>query len=247
MHETRYHDRSCFLTLTYQQLPPTGSLSKRDAQLFLKRLRKTRADQANRDGRTATPIRYFLCGEYGDQRDRPHYHAILWGEDFAADRKFLKRKKGHRLDWSEELERLWGHGFASLGTVTFESAAYVAKYATERLTGPKAEEVYQGRQPEFGLMSTGRKDWRGIGYRHVRDFGKEIFLNDSIIVNGHEAKPPRYYERVWEEFGNKDQLEKIKQSRKQKAQDNPNNTKARLAAREVAATARAARRAKQGL
>ena len=42
VHEASLHDRNCFLTLTFDDdhLPASGSVSVRDVQLFLKRLRK---------------------------------------------------------------------------------------------------------------------------------------------------------------------------------------------------------------
>ena len=74
--ESLDHEHNSFITLTYADefLPisptkPVPTLCKRDAQLFLKRLRK----------RLTFPIRYYLCGEYGGLNGRPHYHAILFG------------------------------------------------------------------------------------------------------------------------------------------------------------------------
>ena len=66
------HPHNAYITLTYNDdhLPANGSLQPRDLQLFWKRLRKAR-----------TPgIRYYACGEYGDQTARPHYHAIIFGK-----------------------------------------------------------------------------------------------------------------------------------------------------------------------
>lgn len=68
---------SHFITLTYDNIhvPRTSSgfntLSKRDVQLFLKRLRK-------RCSKRGLSLRYYLCGEYGSKNFRPHYHAIIF-------------------------------------------------------------------------------------------------------------------------------------------------------------------------
>src|SRR3954449_8205389 len=66
VHENKMHPRSSFVTLTYddKNIPPAGSLSKRDFQLFMKRLRKSQSN----------PLRFFACGEYGETTHRPHYH-----------------------------------------------------------------------------------------------------------------------------------------------------------------------------
>ena len=72
MHELKDWDSACFLTLTYDEehLPKDGSLDKQDLQKFFKRLR------FNLGGRK---IKYFACGEYGEQYGRPHYHIIVFG------------------------------------------------------------------------------------------------------------------------------------------------------------------------
>lgn len=74
MHEAKLHPANCFVTLTYrdEDLPENGSLRHRDFQLFMKRLRK-RAD-----------VRFYMCGEYGEQKLRPHYHACLFGVDYRS-------------------------------------------------------------------------------------------------------------------------------------------------------------------
>lgn len=63
-----------FITLTYNDwcIPPCGLL-KEHVQLFMKRLRKRLSD----DGYDCN-IRFFLCGEYGKNTARPHYHLLLW-------------------------------------------------------------------------------------------------------------------------------------------------------------------------
>ena len=72
-HELGYHQDSVFLTLTYndKSLPKNDSLVKRDLQLFFKRLRKALPSDKK--------IKYFACGEYGDDKECPHYHAIVFG------------------------------------------------------------------------------------------------------------------------------------------------------------------------
>lgn len=195
MHEKQLHTYAWFLTLSYadENLPEGMSLCKRDVQLFLKRLRKAK-------GR----CRYLYCGEYGDTTGRPHYHMILYGLDFP-DRKVIKRsEKGHDLFESDQLKKLWGLGHVWLGAVTFESAAYVARYVTKKVTGDKSEEHYRWinpntgevfqREPEFINMSTRpgiAKEW------HER-FSSDTYPADTVIVRGKETKPPRYYDRQLE-------------------------------------------------
>lgn len=73
--EAQLYEHNCFITLTYNEdnRPKDDHLSKRDLQLFLKRLRKHFNNKK---------IRFFACGEYGDKKGRPHYHIILFNCNF---------------------------------------------------------------------------------------------------------------------------------------------------------------------
>lgn len=186
MHEAKLYDRNCFLTLTYNDanLPANGSLVPERFQLFMKRLRK----------KYGAGIRFFHCGEYGEELGRPHHHALLFNHDFD-DKWFYKGVGGNKLYTSKTLDELWGHGFCSIGAVTFESAGYVARYALKKITGPIAEEHYKGKVPEFLTMS--RRP--GIGRVHAERFLDDIYPSDTCVVRGVETKPPRYYDKVLEE------------------------------------------------
>lgn len=205
VHETKMHDQSSFLTLTYdpEHLPKDGSISVDDCQRFLKRLRKKLAPRR---------IRFFLCGEYGEKLGRPHYHAIIFGYDFP-DKVKLAKADGFWLYESRELNEIWGLGGCRIGDVSFDSAAYVANYATKKVTNkeaytdgdgkrwPSKDEHYQGRRPEFLLMS--RRP--GIGRTWFETFGGDVFPSDEVVVRGVPSKPPRYYvqqieKRAAEEF-----------------------------------------------
>ena len=127
VHEASLHERNCFLTLTFDDahLPVSGSVSVRDVQLFLKRLRKALSYQNIK-------IRFFACGEYGDKNLRPHYHLILFNYDFSDDRQLLRQTPYGPLYISDFLFRLWPYGFHTIGNVTFKSCAYVARYVTKK-------------------------------------------------------------------------------------------------------------------
>lgn len=187
VHEASMNDDNCFITLTYndEYLPKDMSLDVREFQLFMKRLRKE----------FGAGIRFYHCGEYGENFGRPHYHAILFGFDFA-DKVFLMKRGEHILYESPSLTRLWGKGFASIGAVTFESAAYVARYVMKKVTGDAAEAHYQGRKPEYTTMSRGSKKLRtgGIGKGWIEKFKSDVYPSDECIVRGKSVKPPRYYD-----------------------------------------------------
>lgn len=207
MHEKRIHEESAFLTLTYndQNLPHGGTLVLRDLQLFMKRLRKKRE----------TGLRFYACGEYGETSCRPHYHVLLLNTSFT-DMRHYKKSGNFDLYVSAELSSLWTAGEHWIGNVTFESAAYVARYVTKKITGPMAEGHYQGRAPEFVCMS--RRP--GIGYGWFQQFQQEAYRSDSVIMNGKECKIPRYYDTKFEVVDGK-RFERIKGKRRRKAMQDP--------------------------
>ena len=135
------------------------------------------------------PVRYYLCGEYGDRTARPHYHCCLFGEDFVADRQPFRRTAVGWLYTSQLLADVWGLGHCLIGDLTFESAAYVARYCLKKISGPPAAAHYAGREPEFALMS--RRP--GIGAAWFHQYLSDVFPSDECVVRGRSCKPPRYY------------------------------------------------------
>ena len=220
MHEAQMHDRSCFITLTYDQvhLPANGGLNLKHWQDFAKRVRKQHG-----------PFRFYHCGEYGETSNRAHYHALIFGLDFSEDRKPERQSEtGHQLYTSKNLETLWGKGFCPIGNLTYESAAYVARYCMKKVTGKEAAQHYGDRKPPYTTMS--RRP--GIGKPWLDKFKTDVYPSDEVIVNGKKTRPPKFYDYVLE-AENPDQLVKIKLDRiKQGRKHRSNNTPERLNIRE---------------
>ena len=157
VHEISLHDQNCFVTLTFsnENLPSNYSISKRDLQLFFKRLRK----------KISKKVKYFACGEYGEKNNRPHYHAIIFGYDFPD--KTPTGKSGDNIIYnSAELSSIWPFGHAVIGEANFQTAAYIARYCTKKFTNKDPEQVkshyhlvdpetgeYFDLEPEFALIS----------------------------------------------------------------------------------------------
>ena len=209
VHEAQLHKENCFITLTYSPefLPEDGTLVKKHFQDFMKRLRKRfckysdepllppgtpfRHDLGNR---CLNPIRFFACGEYGKKLSRPHYHAILFGFDFP-DKELFCVRNGERLYISKALQELWPYGISSIGSVSFESCAYVARYCTKKITGKKAKEHYGDRLPEFTLMS--RRP--GIAAQWIEEFSDDVYPHDFVVTSkGKKVRTPRYYDKRME-------------------------------------------------
>jgi len=192
MHESQMHDANCFITLTYddeslKKYCPTGSLDKREFQLFMKRLRKAIYEQ------TSKQIRYYACGEYGDKFLRPHYHAAIFGYDFLLDRQQITNTE-RALYTSATLRDAWQRGHVSIGNLDWASAAYIAGYVGKKQLGPSKRFHYQGLAPEFNLSSRAP----GLGSTWLDKFGTDIYQYDIAVLNGLTYRPPKYYDTKYD-------------------------------------------------
>lgn len=193
-HEASLHEKNCFLTLTYadEHLPENNSLDVTHMQNFFKRFRKKISP---------VKIRHYYCGEYGEKEGRAHYHAIIFGYDFPDKIHTETGKKGDKIYMSEELADLWPLGRHGIGEVTYESAGYVARYCTKKITGPKADAHYNGRKPEFAHMSKQPRypgEAAGLGGGWITKYYREIYPDDFVVLNGKKIQPPAYYDKVLE-------------------------------------------------
>lgn len=222
-----------FLTLTYNEEnlhttqgvdPETGEiytsnrLDERDMQLFLKRLRKNRAEKCGHEN-----IRYFYCGEYGSTTERAHYHIIVW--NMTLDETKLKKFKvneAHQQLWKcPEIEEIWKKGHVVAGKVSWESIAYVARYMLKKQKGQGAEEYYKlkGQTPEFCRMST----HPGIAKNYYLEHKDEIYKLDEITLaknkGAFKIKPPRYFDKLYD-LEYPEELKEIKAHREEVAKEN---------------------------
>ncbi len=239
MHEKQTSNRSCYVTLTYDDhhLPPRGGLRIRDWQDFARRVRSELGS-----------FRYFHCGEYGEKRGRAHLHGLIYGLDFKSDRKYLKRTdQGHTLEQSALLDELWGKaapGQNPIGNVTFESACYVSRYIMKKLNGKRGKRAYGRievtntttgevteefyRHPPYVTMSLKP----GIGHAWIHKHMDEVYKHDEVIINGVPTRPPKYYDLEYEKV-NPEGYAALLEKRKKEAQPHRhNNTPARLQTRE---------------
>lgn len=206
-HEAQFHEESCFITLTYnrENLPANYSVDENAFRLFLMRLRKKIYPRQ---------IRFFGCGEYGDKEFRPHYHSIIFGYDFPDKRYHDTTKRGDVLYTSEILSDLWPYGYHTIGTATWKSAAYTARYTLKktleddrRPPGAKTwaeirayREAYYDRihpntgelvrvAPEFLRMSR----MPGLGAQWAQTFKSDWFPHDFVILKGKQYPVPKFY------------------------------------------------------
>lgn len=225
MHERQCHEYAWFLTLTYETVPENGSLVPEDLSAFMKRLRV---------GRKPGTVSFFGCGEYGELGLRPHYHVILFGVPFE-DRVPHPDTRRHGVFQSPELERLWPHGMSELGTVSMASASYVAGYVrkkVDRLENPnhllrvddETGEIVSVA-PEFARMSLRP----AVGRRWIERFWRDVYPRDFVVIEGREAKPPRYYDKWMDEH----QPEVMEEVRERRWQEREEPSRERLRAKEA--------------
>jgi hypothetical protein len=163
----------------------------------MKRLRKHIHEKYNKK-----TIKFFHCGEYGEESLRPHYHAIIFNHNFS-DRFLFSDRGPEPLYTSPILDQLWGKGITSVGDFSFKSAAYVARYITKKITGELAHEhykrfdTYTGEitfvQPEYATNS----QYLGKGW--YDKFKTDVYPSDEVIINGHKQVPPKYFDKLYEQ------------------------------------------------
>jgi hypothetical protein len=179
MKEGERSETALFVTLTYdtKYVPLTKNgfmtLNKRDIQTYMKRLRKL----------TDKKLKYYVCGEYGSKRYRPHYHLIIFNAD--------------PLD----VEKAWsfykaGVGYVPIGSIYIgevneASIGYTLKYMQKPGKIPRHKN--DDRLKEFSLMS------KGLGQNYLTNNMINWHKNDLVnrmyvpLVGGKKISMPRYY------------------------------------------------------
>lgn len=151
---------SHFITLTYsdESLPFSENIStllKKDLQNFNKRLRKKNKDY----------IKYFCCGEYGENTLRPHYHGIYINLNLTRT----------------ELVKCWGMGDVHVGTVTDSSIKYVVSYCINK---SKKEDYLPAEQP-FQINSN------NIGIDWLKKNLEQVSKDGYLKYNGNKIPIPK--------------------------------------------------------
>ncbi len=207
-------------------VPMDLSLDKSHFQNFIKRLRKQTYKyfacviDGEHKNICINPIRYFYCGEYGDENLRPHYHACLFNVTFD-DTTIYETDDGITTFVSPTLQALWPYGFSTIGELNYDTAAYTAGYCLKKITGSAAADHYL-RSDSDGVASWVLPEYcnmslkPGIGVQYFEQFMHEIFPSDEICVPGKGIvqSVPRYYQTLLER-SNPEILELVKTKRDQ--------------------------------
>ncbi|AXH73996.1 MAG: replication initiator protein [Microviridae sp.] len=180
-----------FITLTYNTdtLPILDNLQHTlnpdDITIFMKRLRNYNDKK----------LKYYVCGEYGDDTKRPHYHMLLYNAKI------------------DTIQKAWDKGIVHYGNVEMPSIVYALKYIMK--PGRIPEFNGDKRQKEFQRMS------KGLGANYVTEAVKNYHLSDLVennhitFLDGKKAAMPRYYKNlIYSEYKRKslNKLIEIKRS-----------------------------------
>lgn len=184
------HQHDCF-----------GVLSKRDVQLFLKSIRNETV-RLQKVGilRGDCKFTYYICGEYGPERFRPHYHGIISTNNEALA-KFL----------SESLPSLW-----KLGDFRIEyseggaSGNYCAGYVNSLARLPKIlsykrfkpfvlHSIYYGYSPTEDLdQDISEITYKYLAERNYLVNGKLCTISPALSFQHHLfPRCFRYDESPW--------------------------------------------------
>lgn len=163
-----------FLTLTYNDAnrPLNGSLSKKDLQKFLKRLRY----YGKNNSLFSPDFKYFAVGEYGDNTLRCHMHLCCFGVNCNTLKKLSKEA--------------WKKGFITCTPLTSGRIRYVVDYMTQFSPTTEAKVSYSelGLEPPFRLSSA------GLGYTEMKRQLNYIKENNGfMLVSGKKTKVPKYF------------------------------------------------------
>ena len=180
---------NCFVTLTYapEYLPltedGTPTLSIRDYQLFMMRLRKHL-------GASGVKIRYFIAGEYGKRGNRPHYHLIIFGWK-PDDIEIWSRKGGYNVYRSKLIEKCWTKGYSLVGV---DCGPGVAKYCAAYVTKKFEQKECGSALPQFTKGSL----QGGLGKSYVMKYHSQIASQGYIgTMTKHggliKHSIPKYY------------------------------------------------------
>lgn len=201
--EAKHWDKVYFLTLTYDDNNVPVSLSKdgvtsmtlepKDLQDFIKRLRR------EQEYHYSNKIRFYAVGEYGEQFHRPHYHMIAFGLILDDIKEHHRNRAGRMIHTSETIEKIWQNGLIEVEDLSWELAAYAARYCVKKL-GKDETEFYE----TFGLVPEFQRCSQGFGRDYFEEHMDEIYQYDEIYIataaGGRKLKPPRYYDRLYDDI-----------------------------------------------
>lgn len=158
------------------------SIDYSDVRKFFHRLREYIKEHEELHGVLCQPdFTYLYVGEYGENGqvfDRPHFHVLFFGLDFAFCKKIFEKE--------------WKFGFIDVLPLLDGGINYVLKYMDKEVKYELAVEKYDrhllARPRRYASIGFGRD----LYYDNVEDIKK----NNMTYKSGHVRRPvPAYYKK----------------------------------------------------
>lgn len=182
---------ACFVTLTYND-ENLEEISKREVQLFMKRLRKHLKNEN---------LKYFACGEHGELSERPHYHLIIigWQPDISKDVYKAGWENG-KVKWaSKTIEKCWKKGFNTVGSATKESIFYTTGYVIKDDNGFRLMSKNMGKEQIMKNKEVYKKRFEEGNVKLNRIF-KSYLLDDMEKLIDQNEQLENWYVEMNEKY-----------------------------------------------
>lgn len=234
--ESRMHEASLFLTVTYRDewLPKGRSTCTRDMQLFVKRVRKKLKD---------VKFKYIACTEYGSEGGRPHGHFVFFGLDLPPDAVLHSVSGDRPLYTSEFYSHYWPMGHVLVGRADAGAVGYVAGYVVKKTANKSDPDAYTSVDAETGEVFLLERERllvsKGVGLSWFHKWRRDCFPSGTIVIDGRPRSLPRYFVKQLEEW---EQFELAEKKREFASLHAADATPERLAVREEVAVRRLAHR-----
>lgn len=211
--ESLCHKTTYFITLTYDDKhlvfgdKGLATLEKDALSNFMRKLRDKFGHDLN--------IRFFGCGEYGDQTLRPHFHLILFGcplDDLDYNMPDMskplnekgqypifrrKNSQGDYVYFSQAIFDCWQKGKVEVEDASWNTMAYVSRYIMKKQKG-RGKEIYE----RLGIISPYLRmsNRPGIGYTWFLENKDKLLETDFLAVKtnqgAYSTHPHRYFEKL---------------------------------------------------
>lgn len=164
-------------------------------------------------------IRFMHCGEYGEFKQRPHHHAIIFGIDFSFDKSEVryswKLKRNKVVHFNNILNDLWKFGDVTTDKVNYQTCNYVARYITKKVVNKNkvyidrdiAGSIYKGRLEEYCTQS----NRKGLGYDYYMQNSDKINKDLKLCFKNNKGEIkycplPRYFKELMKRYYKQDFL-----------------------------------------
>lgn len=186
------------------------NIYKKNGQL---RSKVIKCDYYDYTGFQPRKIRFLHCGEYGENRGRPHHHAIIYGIDFSFDKNVVrysyKKQRNVLIHFNNVLSKLWQFGDVTTDKVNYQTCNYVARYVTKKVVNKNkdyvdkdiAGSIYNGRLPEYCTQS----NRNGLGFDYYMQNADKINKDLKLAFKNNKGEIkycplPRYFKELMKRF-----------------------------------------------